>query len=95
MRPGRGEIRGRIAPGTGGSAWPRTQPGARERAAIEAAVTAMVGAPETRRLVELGERLRAVEARPERPANALERALALMETAEGRAILATKTWETV
>ena len=66
-----------------------------ERAATERAVAAIVGDDEARRLVELGESLRIVEVRPEKPATAVERALALMETREGRAILVTRTWNTV
>ena len=55
----------------------------------------IVGDDEARRLVELGESLRIVEVRPEKPATAVERALALMETRQGRATLATRTWNTV
>ena len=66
-----------------------------ELAATERAVGAIVGEDEARRLSELGERLRIVEVRPEKPATAIERALALMETREGRATLATRTWATV
>ena len=61
----------------------------------EAAVAAIVGQQEAERLIELGEALRTVEAKPEKPANATQRALDLMETAEGRAQLATLTWDTV
>ena len=66
-----------------------------ENAAIEEAVAAVVGHQEAERLIELGKTLRAVEARPDKPANATQRALDLMETAEGRAQLATLTWDTV
>ena len=68
---------------------------AEERAAIERAIAGIVGDDDARRLVELGESLRIVEVRPEKPATAIERALALMETREGRATLATRTWDTV
>ena len=66
-----------------------------ERAATERAIAGIVGDDDARRLVELGESLRIVEVRPEKPATAIERALALMETREGRATLATRTWDTV
>ena len=61
-----------------------------ERAATERAIAGIVGDDDARRLVELGESLRIVEVRPEKPATAIERALALMETREGRATLATR-----
>ena len=66
-----------------------------ERAATERAIADIVGQDEARRLAELGESLRTVEVRPEKPATAIERALALMDTADGRAALATRTWDTV
>ena len=68
---------------------------AEERAATERAIAGIVGDDDARRLVELGESLRIVEVIPEKPATAIERALALMETREGRATLATRTWDTV
>ena len=67
----------------------------RERAATEHAIAGVVGSDEARRLVELGESLRVVEVRPHTPTTAIERALALMETREGRATLASRTWDTV
>ena len=66
-----------------------------ERVATEHAIAGIVGHEEARRLLELGESLRVVEVRPEKPASAIERALALMDTREGRATLATRTWDTV
>ena len=66
-----------------------------ERAATERAIADIVGEDEARRLAELGESLRTVEVRPEKPATAIERALALMETREGRERLAACTWDTV
>ena len=66
-----------------------------ERAATERAIADIVGDDDARRLVELGESLRIVEVLPEKPSTAIERALALMETREGRATLATRTWDTV
>lgn len=66
-----------------------------ERAATERAIASIVGAEEAHRLVELGEALRIVEVRPAKPTTAIERALALMETRQGRATLATRTWNNV
>ena len=68
---------------------------ARENAAVESAIANVVGSDGARRLMELGEELRIVEARPYVPTSAMQRALALMETAEGRKRLSELTWNTV
>ena len=66
-----------------------------EERAVTQALTGIVGEDEARRLMELGEPLRAVHIWPQRPVNAIERALELMESAEGRERLATLTWDTL
>lgn len=66
-----------------------------EERAVTRALIGVVGEDEARRLMELGEPLRAVHIRPQRPVNAIERALELMESAEGREQLATLTWDTL
>ena len=68
---------------------------ARENAAVETAIASVVGGDGARRLMELGEELRIVEVQPYRPTSAMQRALALMETFEGRERLSELTWETV
>ena len=68
---------------------------ARENAAVESAIASVVGGDGARRLMELGDELRIVEVRPYVPTSAMQRALALMETAEGRKRLSELTWNTV
>ena len=68
---------------------------ARENAAVESAIASVVGGDNARQLMELGEELRIVEVQPYVPTTAIERALALMETIEGRNKLSELTWNTV
>ena len=62
---------------------------------VERAVARIVGERDARRLVELGEEIRIADLRPDRPRNAVQRALALLESREGRGLLETHTWSTV
>ena len=66
-----------------------------ERDAVEDAVADVVGREDASRLIALGDEIRDVEVRRREPETAMQRVLALMDTAEGRKTLARHTWSTL
>ena len=66
-----------------------------EHQAIVDRLANIVGKQQAEELMEISEHIREVESRPQPPQTAMQRALELMETAEGRRKLATLTWDTV
>lgn len=68
---------------------------ARHRRAIHDALRAVLGEQEAARLMEDDDAFREPAPRDDAPSSSTERARTLMDTAQGRARLATLTWDTL